>query len=155
KIGYINAQSMISIRMYEKFSEIWDGWSKNIFLGAIQKRKIKSNFLQILILFALLFALFELLILPFSLMISSLLLFLNIKSLSWMYLSLFALLIWSVSILISVFVQRIYHIGKARYAPLELVLGGIIVMGILINSALKTMSRKGVTWKGKKYPVEG
>lgn len=154
KIGYVNAQSMIHIRMYEKFSEIWDGWSKNSFLGAIQKRKIKSNFLKILIFSTLLFVQFGLFILPFFSMISSLLIFLYTKSIPWLYLLLYSSLIWLVSIFVIVFVQKAYFIGKARYAPLVSVLGGIIVMGILTNSALKTILKKGVTWKGKIYHIE-
>ena len=151
RLGFAYAQSMMSLRMYEKFSEIWEGWSKNSFLGFVQKRQIKSKFLQILILILGLFAMFELLILPFFSMISSLLIFLILQSLPWIYLFLFASITWLVSIFVLVYIQSIYHIGKARYAPLTLFIGGIIVMGIFANSAFKTISRKGVTWKGRIY----
>lgn len=153
-LGFVNAQSMMSLRMYEKFSEIWEGWSKNSFLGFVQKREIKSKFLQILILIIGLFAMFDLLILPFFSIISSLLIVLTLRSLPWMYLLLFAFLTWLVSIFAVVYVQRVYHIGKARYAPLTLFLGGIMMMGIFANSALKTMSGKGVTWKERTYSTE-
>ena len=151
RLGFANAQSMMNLRMYEKFSEIWEGWSKNSFLGFVQKRKIKSKFLQILILIIGLFGMFELLILPFYSMIGSLSIFLILRSSPLMYFLSFAFLTWLVSIFALVYVQRVYYIGKARYAPLTLILGGIIVMGIFANSALKTMSGKGVTWKGKTY----
>lgn len=65
RLGFVNAQSMMSLRMYEKFSEIWEGWSKNIFPAVDQKREIKLTFLQILMLIIGLFAIFDLFILPF------------------------------------------------------------------------------------------
>ena len=151
RLGFVDAQSMMSLRMYEKFSEIWEGWSKNSFLGFVQKREIKPKFLQILILIVGLFAMFDLLILPFSSMVSSLLIFLILRSLPWMYLLLFAFLTWLVSIFALAYTQRIHHIGKARYSPLTLFIGGIIVMGIFANSAFKTISERGVTWKDRTY----
>lgn len=151
RLGFANAQSMMSLRMYEKFIDIWEGWSKNSFLGFVQKRQIKSKFLQVLILILGLFAMFDLLILPFYSMIGSLLIFLILRSLPWMYFFLFAFITWLVSIFVLVYIQSIYQIGKARYAPLTLFLGGIIVMGIFANSAFKTLSGKGVTWKGRIY----
>ncbi len=151
RIGYANAQTMINLRMYENFSEIWEGWSKNSFPGFVQKRKIKSKSLQILILLIFLFVMFDLLVLPFSTMIGSFLLFLIFRSSLWIYLSIFALITWLVSIFSIVYVQKVYHIGTARYSPLSLFLGGIIIMGIFTNSAYKTMSGKEVIWKGRKY----
>jgi len=71
-----------------------------------------------------------------------------------MYLLLFALLVWLVSVFALVYVQKIFYIGKARYAPLSIILGGIIIMGIFSNSAFKTISGKGVTWKGRKYSTK-
>lgn len=43
RLGIANAQSMMNLKMYDRFSEIWEGWSKNVFLGMVQNRKIKSK----------------------------------------------------------------------------------------------------------------
>jgi cellulose synthase/poly-beta-1,6-N-acetylglucosamine synthase-like glycosyltransferase len=150
----VNAQSLMSLRMYERLKDIWDGWSKNSFLGFIQKREIKSTFLQILFFIVVQFLIFIFLIFPFLSMISSLVVFLILRSLPWMYFLLYACVTWVVSIVVLMSVQRVYHIDKARYAPLTLVLGGFIAMGIFANSALKTLFRTGVTWKGRIYPIE-
>ena len=154
RLGLINAQSMMSLRMYEKFSEIWEGWSKNSFLGLVQKREINSKLLQIAILLGILFIMFYVLVFPFSVMIISIYMTLVLRSLLWQNLLLLALLTWIISVLAVVYVQRCFHIGKARYAPLTIFLGGIIMMGIFLNSASKTLSGKGVTWKGRTYSSE-
>jgi glycosyltransferase involved in cell wall biosynthesis len=151
RLGLVNAQSMMSLRMYEKFSEIWEGWSKNSFPGFVQKRGIKSKFLQIMILIVLLFTMFDLLVFPLLAMVISLLITLVVPSVLPQYFLLFAFLTWIVSIFAVFYVQRCFQIGSARYAPLTLFLGGIIIMGIFVNSAFKTMSGKGVTWKGRTY----
>ena len=84
-------------------------------------------------------------------MIISLLMALVTSSVLWQYLLLFTFLTWMISVFAVIYVQRCFHIGKARYAPLTLFLGGIIMMGIFLNSASKTLSGKGVTWKGRTY----
>lgn len=154
KLGIANAQSMMNLKMYERFGEIWEGWSKNVFLGMIQNRRIKSKLLQLLLLFAILFSIFELLVFPSLVIIISILIALVTQSFSWQYFFLFAILTWIISIFALVFVQICYRIGNARYAPLTIFLGGIVFMGIFLNSGFKTLSGKGVIWKGRKYSTK-
>jgi hypothetical protein len=52
------------------------------------------------------------------------------------------------------FVQLSHKIGKAYYAPLTIFLGGLLFMGIYLNSGIKTLSGKKVTWKGRKYSTK-
>ena len=151
KLGIANAQSMMNLRMYERFGDIWEGWSKNVFLGMVQNRKIKSKLLQFLLLLALVFIMFDLLVFPSLILIILILKDLITQSFTWQYFFLFVVITWIVSIVSIVLVQILFKIGKARYTPLTNLIGGIIFMGIYLNSALKTLSGKEVTWKGRKY----
>ncbi|MCK4416375.1 MAG: hypothetical protein KAU84_04405, partial [Thermoplasmatales archaeon] len=143
--------TMMKIRMYEKFNDIWTGWSKNIFLGMVQKRGINSIFQRLLVLIIGLFFIFDLMIFPFLAVLTSFIISFSTLLLPWRYFLLFSLITWLISIFALVFTQRCYRIGKARYAPLSLLLGGIIIFGIFLNSGIKTVSGKGVSWKGRKY----
>jgi hypothetical protein len=71
-------------------------------------------------------------------------------SIQWQYLLALSLIIWSYVTFVQFSVQKHYYIGNPRYALLTF-LGGTITIGIFINSAIKTLSRKGVTWKGRVY----
>lgn len=150
KIGLAHGQNMMKLRMYERFSEIWEGWSKNIFLGLAQKRGIRSKGLQVLVVLIGLFVVFDMVVLPFIAVILSGLIYLLTNSPQWLYVLLFSFLVWLFAILIQFYVHTRYGIGKPKYAPLYF-LGGIITMGIFLNSAVKTLSGSGVTWKGRTY----
>ena len=150
KVGLANAQTMMHIRMYENFHEIWEGWSKNIFLGLVQKREINSKILRLFV--ALLGAgmIFGLMIFPLCATVIALYLTVITQSLQWQWVFLFALLTWLVGTLLQFIIQKTYRYGKPRYAVLVF-LGALVIIGIFLNSAIKTMSGTGVTWKGRKY----
>ena len=150
KIGLAHAQDMMRLRMYERFREIWEGWSKNIFLGLVQKRGIRSKALQVLIVLIGLFGVFDMVVLPFLAFVLSGFIYLLTHSLPWLYVSFFSFLVWLLATLIQFYIHSRYGIGKPKYSPLYF-LGGIITMGIFLNSAIKTLSGSGVTWKGRKY----
>ena len=150
KIGLAHAQSLMKLRMYECFSEIWEGWSKNIFLGLVQKRKIKSKALQALVVLIGLSVVFLMIVFPFISMILSGILYLFTASTPWFNLFIFSIVLWLISILIQSYVHSRYGIGNPRFSPLYF-LGGIVTMGIFLNSAIKTMSGSGVKWKGRTY----
>ncbi len=154
KLGIANAQSMMNLKMYDRFSEIWEGWSKNVFLGMVQNRKIKSKPKQLLLLSAILFVLFDLLVFPFLAILILLLIAVITQSFSLNYFLIIAALTWIISIFSLAFVQMSHKIGKAYYAPLTIFLGGLLFMGIYLNSGIKTLSGKKVTWKGRKYSTE-
>lgn len=150
KIGLAHAQSMMKLRMYERFSEIWEGWSKNIFLGLVQKRGISSKASQILVVLIGLFVVFDMVVLPFFALVLSGIIYLLMHSLPWLYMLLFSFSIWLLATLIQFYVHKRFGIGVPKFAPLYF-LGGIITMGIFLNSAIKTISGSGVTWKGRTY----
>jgi len=154
RIGIANGQSLMNLRMYERFHDIWEGWEKNIFFGFVQSRQMKSKIIQILFLFAMTCAIFIIMTFPILSLIVSGVLFIFTMSSVLEYFFLFSLVIWIFSILIQVYVQRSYAIGNARYAPLVILLGGIIILGIFLNSGIKTLRGKGVIWKGRTYAAK-
>jgi chlorobactene glucosyltransferase len=154
KLAVVHAQSLMSLRMYQKFSDIWEGWSKNCFLGFVQKREMKSKALQVLLFLGVLFLIFMFLIFPFLSLIGGIVLLLFFHSITWVPFIIYTLATWIVSVLTMMYVLHIYRIDSPSYVPLTLILGGIVTMGIFTNAALRTIFGKGVTWKGRTYPIE-
>ena len=150
KIGLAQAQKMMRFRMYERLSEIWEGWSKNIFRGLVQKREIQTKAKQLLILILGLFIVFVMVVLPFIAVIVSLLVVFLLKISFWWFILGFSFIIWVFSILVQGIVHKKYFIGNPLFSPLYFI-GGIVTMGIFLNSAIKTFSRKGIKWKGRTY----
>jgi len=150
KIGLARAHDMMKLRMYEKFRDIWEGWSKNIFLGLVQKREIKSKGKQLLILLIGLFVVFDMVVLPFIAVILSLFVVIILNISSWWFILWSSLIIWLFSIIAQSVVHKKYYIGNPIFSPLYFI-GGIITMGIFLNSAVKTLSGRGVKWKGRTY----
>ena len=150
RIGLARAHNMMKLRMYEKFKDIWEGWSKNIFLGLVQKREIKAKGKQILILLIGLFVVFDMVVLPFTAVILSLFAVFLLKITFWWLILDASIIIWLFSILAQFIVHKKYYIGKPIFSPLYFI-GGIITMGIFLNSAIKTLSGRGVKWKGRTY----
>ncbi|KYK26641.1 hypothetical protein AYK20_03260 [Thermoplasmatales archaeon SG8-52-1] len=150
KIGLARAHDMMKLRMYEKFRDIWEGWSKNIFLGLVQKREIKAKGKQILILIIGLFVIFDMVVFPFIAIILSLFVVFILNITFWWFILGFSLIIWLFSIIAQFIVHKKYYIGNPIFSPLYFI-GGIITMGIFLNSAVKTLSGKGVKWKGRTY----
>lgn len=150
RIGLAKAYDMMKLRMYEKLKDIWEGWSKNIFLGLVQKREIQSKGKQLAILIIGLFVVFDMVVLPFFAVILSLLILLMLKMSVWWLILGFSFIVWLFSISVQSYVHSKYHIGNPIYSPLYFI-GGIVTMGIFLNSAVKTLSGKGVKWKGRVY----
>lgn len=150
KIGLAKAYDMMKLRMYEKFKDIWEGWSKNIFMGLVQKREIQSKGRQMLILLIGLFVVFEMIVFPILGVIVSLYVFFILEISFWYSIVVFSLCVWIISLIIQAYVHKKYSIGNPIFSPLYFI-GGIITMGIFLNSAVKTLSGSGVKWKGRTY----
>jgi glycosyltransferase involved in cell wall biosynthesis len=153
KIGLAQAQELMRFRMYDGYSEIWNGWSKNIFMGLVQKRDLRSKSKQIITLLIGLIVVFGAVVLPFIVVFLSLLLLVFLQNIVWQYILVFSIFVWLFSISVQSFVHKTYYIGNPFYSPLYFI-GGIVTMGIYLNSAIKTMSGKGVKWKGRTYTSE-
>ena len=129
-----------STRMYTCFSEIWEGWTKNIYLGMRER-------LWLLLVGAFV-GLTGALVLPFWL-VGGLAWYFNTGS-TWAGLvGLQALVIWSILIYARIKVCRAFAISPL-YA-FTLPLGALIFTAMMFTSALKVLSRRGVTWKDRRY----
>jgi cellulose synthase/poly-beta-1,6-N-acetylglucosamine synthase-like glycosyltransferase len=153
KVNLANAQTLMHIRMYENFSEIWEGWSKNIFLGLVQKRGINSKAQRLFVALVGSVIIFGIMDFPLWITIISLFLTLFTHSPQWQQVLLFALVVWFVGIVLQFSIQKTYHIGDPKYASFAF-LGGLIIIAIFLNSAIKTISGTGVTWKGRVYATK-
>jgi chlorobactene glucosyltransferase len=150
KVGLINGQTMMHVRMYENFHEIWEGWSKNIFFGPVQKRGINSKVQRLLIVLLGIGVIFGLMVFPLCATIITLLLALVTHAPQWQWVFLFTFIVWLTGIILQSLIQKAYRYGEPKYAIL-LSLASLIMIAIFVNSAIKTMSGAGVTWKGRTY----
>ena len=150
RIGLARAYNMMNLRMYESFKDIWQGWSKNIFMGLVQKREIQKKTSQVFVLLIGLFVVFIMIVFPFLSILLSLLLNSFISTPIFSLITLFSILIWVGSLIIQISVHKKYSIGNPFYSPLFFI-GGIVTMLIFINSAIKTLSGSGVKWKDRTY----
>jgi len=135
-----DGRHLAKTRMYTTFSEIWEGWTKNIYLG-LQDRVW-------LLAIGILTGLIGALALPIWLIFS---LFWSITSGSWMaYLAVAqALLVWGYLVHERVKACRALNI-KSLYA-LSLPIGALVFTMMMFASAFKVLSGKGVTWRGRSY----
>jgi len=128
-------------RMYISLPEMWEGWTKNIYLGLRDQ-----PFLLVLGAFLALTAAFFLPIWPL------LGIYWYLQSGGWMAGSVIieAILLWSVLLHQRAKVARKMEIS-AWYA-FTIPLGAGVFAAMMLVSAWKVVSGKGVTWKGRVYP---
>jgi chlorobactene glucosyltransferase len=150
KVGLINGQTMMHVRMYENFHEIWEGWSKNLFLGPVQKRGINSKVQRLLVVLLGIVGIFGLMVFPLCMTIIAMLLMVMTHALIWQEIFFVALIVWFAGVILQAVIQKAYRYGNPAYALLNF-LSSLIIIGIFVNSAVKSMSKKGVTWKGRTY----
>ena len=127
-------------RMYTNLSEIWEGWTKNIYLGMRDR-------LGLLLVGALVGVLGSVL-LPFWLVASGIWLLGNGQTAAWIVGG-EAVLLWMVLTGYRIRAARAFHIS-AGYA-LTLPLGALLFTAMMAASAFKVLSGQGVTWKGRSY----
>lgn len=131
------APALIETRMYSGFREIWEGFTKNLFSG--MKFSLMKTFFGVISI--LLFG-----VLPF---------FLAVFTLISGSFALFAPLI--LTYILQIFVFAVVHRkwqGNMFYALLT-PFGLALFLAILINSAIKVLSGRGVTWKGRAIYEKG
>jgi chlorobactene glucosyltransferase len=130
-------------RMYTDLPSMWEGWTKNIYLGL-------SDHPGLLLLgaFGALLALMAALVLP-AWPLLGLILYANGGG--WMAQAVIAeaLLAW---IYILVLRMKINHLmGISRWYALTTPLGAGVFAAMMLASAWKVLSGQGVTWKGRNY----
>ncbi len=135
-----DGRAVAHTRMYTNLSEIWEGWTKNIYLGMRDRLG--------LLLVGALVGLLGALLLPFWLLTGLAWLTASGLPAAWVVIG-EACLVWVVLLWYRVRAARAFNISAA-YA-LTLPLGALIFTAMMASSAYKVLSGQGVTWKGRTY----
>lgn len=138
-VGLADGQDLVQVRMYTSLLGLWEGWSKNVFHGVGKK---------LYLLVAVLVFVFVMGIWPVLLMVWALL----AAILGWpglVPLAFAAAFQIGVTLSYGVWVNR--RMEMLAIYVLGFPLGAAIFMGILLNSAYRILSGRGVTWKGRRY----
>jgi chlorobactene glucosyltransferase len=131
-------------RMYTSLAELWQGWTKNIYLGLHGRRG--------LMLLGAVTALAGALALPAWLL----------AGLAWLAAGgglwaagvvLQALLAWAY--VVAVRAQVAHALGISRLYAFTLPLGALLFAGMMLASTLRGLTGRGVEWKGRVYGKEG
>ena len=139
-----DGRELARTRMYTSLPEIWDGWTKNIFLGLKG-----SPGLLLLGAFGAFLSLFAALALPLWLA-GGLLWWRAGGGTAVPLVSLEAAILWGYLVFWRILVCRGMKIS-AWYA-LTAPLGAAVFASMMFASAWKVLSGQGVTWKGRRYP---
>lgn len=128
---------LIETRMYAGFSEIWEGFTKNLFSG--MKFSLLKMFFGVFSI--LLFGVLPIFLAVFVLAVGNFKLFLPL------------IFIYLLQVCVLAKAAQEWE-GSLIYAPLA-PLGLALFLAILMNSTIKILSGKGVTWKGRSIYEEG
>jgi chlorobactene glucosyltransferase len=138
-----DGKKLVRTRMYTSLPLMWEGWTKNIYLGLREQPAL-------LLLGA--FGAFLLVIAAFILPLWPLLgLFLYLSAGGWMALTIIAeaLILWCVLIYVR---SNVAHgMGIPRWYALTTPLGAAVFTAMMLTSSWKVLSGRGITWKGRKY----
>ena len=138
-----NGYAVARTRMYTSLPEMWEGWTKNIYLGLRDQSSL---------LILGMFGAFVLLIAALFLPVWPLLgLFWYLQGGSWMAAAVItkSLILWAFLIYVRA------RVAKAMDVPLWYAfttpLGAAVFAAMMLTSTWKVLSGKGVTWKGRVY----
>ncbi len=129
-------------RMYTSFTEIWEGWTKNLFAGL--RYSIPNLILALLFTFA------------FSIM-GHLLFILGALRLAQVYVVSVEFMIWGTVIMVMTQLTRglmDHRRGMNLLYGLTHAPANVLVLFLLVNSAIHSL-RGTVTWKGRTYKPQG
>ncbi len=138
-----DGRGIAQTRMYTDLPSMWEGWTKNIYLGLADRPG-----LLLLGAFGALLALMAALVLP-AWPLFGIVWYINGGG--WMALAVTAeaLLIWAYILVLR---MKINHLmGISRWYALTTPLGAGLFAAMMLTSAWKVLSGQGVTWKGRNY----
>jgi chlorobactene glucosyltransferase len=130
-------------RMYTSFPQMWEGWTKNIYLG------LRDHPSMLLLgAFGATLALIAALLLPIWPMLG---LVWHFRGGGWMGLAVIAesLIVWGVLLAVRALIAR--RMGIPTGYALTTPLGAGVFAALMLASAWKVLSGQGVTWRGRKY----
>ncbi len=130
-------------RMYTSLAEMWEGWTKNIYLGLREQVG-----LMVLGAFGALVTVIAALVLPLWPLLG---LFWFLHNGGWMAIIVIleSLILWGVLIYVRATVA--YSMNIPRWYALTTPLGAAIFAAMMFTSTWKVLSGQGVTWRGRKY----
>ena len=134
-----------STRMYTSLAEMWEGWTKNIYLGLKDDRG-----LLLLGVFGAFLAFTAALLLP-AWVIWGVYLTGASESIEGSVVLVEALALWGYLIYWRILASR--GMGIPAWCALTTPLGAGVFSAMMLTSAWNVLSGKGVTWKGRTYPV--
>jgi chlorobactene glucosyltransferase len=139
-----NGYAVARTRMYTSLPEMWEGWTKNIYLGLRDRPS-----LMLLGVFGAFLALVAALILPLWPLLG---LFWYFQGGGWLALTVIAksLLLWA--IVICARARVALGMGISPWYALTLPLGAAVFAAMMFTSTWRVLSGKGVAWKGRIYP---
>ncbi|HSL43076.1 MAG TPA: glycosyltransferase [Anaerolineales bacterium] len=138
-----NGYAVARTRMYTSLPEMWEGWTKNIYLGLSDRPSLIW-----LGAFGALILLIAALVLPLWPVLG---IFWYLQGGSWLALMVIleALILWA--IVISARARVAAGMGISPWYALTLPLGAAVFAAMMVVSTWKVLSGKGVTWKGRMY----
>ena len=138
-----NGYSVAKTRMYTSLAEMWEGWTKNIYLGLSDQPS-----LMLLGAFGAFILLVAALVLPLWPLLG---IFWFLQGDSWMALVVIfeSLILWAIVIYVRARVS--IGMGISPWYAFTLPLGASVFAAMMFTSGWKVISGKGVTWKGRIY----
>jgi chlorobactene glucosyltransferase len=140
-----DGRQLVSTRMYTSLRLMWEGWTKNIYLGLRDQPALLllGAFGALLLVIAALF-------LPLWPLLG---LFWYLHQGGWMALATIfeALILWG--LLITIRAAVAHGMNISRWYALTTPLGAAVFTAMMLTSSWKVLSGHGVTWKGRKYKV--
>lgn len=140
RLIFADGGDLVRTRMYTSFPELWEGWTKNIFLGLRDRLGLLT--------FGAMVAVLGALALPFWLF-AGLLWVVAGGGISAVIVTLESMLVWGYLLYQRVRATQAFEISTG-YA-LTLPLGAAVFAAMMFASAFKVVSGRGVTWKGRRY----
>jgi chlorobactene glucosyltransferase len=134
---------VVSTRMYTSLPEMWEGWTKNIYLGLRDRPS-----LLLLGAFGATLALIAALFLPVWPLLGLMWYF---NGGGWMAVTVIvkSLIVWGVLIYARYRVAK--NMGISGWYAFTTPLGAGVFAAMMLTSAWKVISGQGVTWRGRKY----
>ena len=138
-----NGYSLVKTRMYTSLPEMWEGWTKNIYLGLSDRPS-----LMLLGAFGAFLLLVAALILPIWPLLG---VYWYLHDGGWLALAVISesLVLWTVIIYARARVA--IGMGISGWYAFTLPLGAAVFAAMMFTSTWKVISGKGVTWKGRIY----
>lgn len=143
RIVLAQGYAMAKTRMYTSLSTLWEGWTKNIYLGLRDRPAM-----LLLGAFGILLALMISLFVPFWPLIA-LVWYFNGGGTQAVLVLIESLLVWVV--LLYLRARTAHAMRISRWYALTAPLGAGIFVAIMVTSAWKVLSGRGVSWKGRTY----